>query len=275
GGSPNGFTAEMSAWLQSQPKGVVGQISYYIDKNECSETAQAFAIEAVITLMNGGEVDFDEQIIKDSSFIGTDAECVLDELISNENNLFRVTSEAFTGNKSKYKIKFVVGNLLSGGGQASTSLPNENDVILITFDDDAVNGNAIELASTILHETIHAELHRIILTNNAPPNSLDQEIYNWYVVMYNYYENAGYTSNEIATYSEHNLMAAHYINPVANGLRQFDNNSQPVSSYEFFAWTGLNAYGLQRQLINSTQLQNLANLSLNVHNDEYTNPCDL
>lgn len=57
--------------------------------------------------------------------------------------------------------------------------------------------------------------------------------------------------------------------------RKFDNNSQSVSSYEFFAWTGLNDYGLQRQLINSTQLQNLANLSLNVHNDEYTTPCDL
>lgn len=54
--------------------------------------------------MDDGEVDFKNEIIKDPSFIGTKAECVLDELISSGNNLFRKTSEAFTNGKSKYKI---------------------------------------------------------------------------------------------------------------------------------------------------------------------------
>lgn len=99
------------------------------------------------------------------------------------------------------------------------------------------------LASTILHELIHAELHRIKLTNNEGPHALSTTKYNWYIKMWKSYENIYPTQNEVASAAEHFYMANYFINPIAEGLREYDNNSNNVENYKFFAWTGLEYYG--------------------------------
>lgn len=117
-------------------------------------------------------MNFENEIIKDPSFIGTKADCVLNTLISTNNNLFKKTSQAFTGNRSKFKIKFITY-------RETTDVADENGIIEIRFNMAQVsNSNAIDLARIIFHETIHAELHRIKLTNNAGPNPLPQAQYN-------------------------------------------------------------------------------------------------
>lgn len=130
----------------------------------------------------------------------------------------------------------------------------------------------MDLATEILHETIHAELHRIKLTNNAGPNSLQTAQYNWYVKLWDFYENDN--MNVTATTAEHYYMANYFINPIASGLRQFDQNTHLLDNYKYFAWTGLQDYGKNAGYITSSELTSLANLSQIVINDSHVNPCD-
>ena len=93
--------------------------------------------------------------------------------------------------------------------------------------------------------------------------------------MWNYYE--GYyngNQNQTATAAEHNYMALYRINNIAQGLRQFDNNSHPLANYKYFAWTGLETYGTTAQIITNSELNNLASLSAIVKTDNHSNPCD-
>jgi hypothetical protein len=248
----------------------------YANENQCSEETKNFAKAAIDAWMEDGEVDFQNEIIKDPSFIGTKADCVLNTLISTNNNLFKKTSQAFTGNRSKFKIKFITYMETTDVADARTPLPDENGIIEIRFNMAQVsNSNAIDLARIIFHETIHAELHRIKLTNNAGPNPLPQAQYNWYIEMWKYYENIFEgNQNSTATASEHNYMALHQINNIAQGLRQFDQNTHPLENYKYFAWTGLEYYGEQNKYITEAELSALAHLTTIVNTDNHINPCD-
>ena len=250
------------------------EINSFIQQNGCSEENIEFALLAIEAIINAGEMDYENQIIKDSSFIGTIADCVLDELISTGNNIFRTISEAFTNNNSEYKIRFTVEQS-SQNAPAHTPLPDENNIINIEIDPDYVNGNAIDLAAIILHETIHAELHRIYLTNNQQPNPLPQDLFNWYIDMWERYEGLTNSSQSaIATAAEHYYMAAYYINNIAQGLRQFDENAQSLEHYKGFAWEGLSDYGIEAGYITSDEFGNFLDLSHNVYIDNHTNNCD-
>ena len=135
------------------------------------------------------------------------------------------------------------------------------------------NSNSIDLARDILHETIHAELHRIKLSNNAGPNPLPTAQFNWYVKIWEYYDNPLNTEGP-ATTAEHYYMSNYFINPIAQGLKEFDNNLYLVSNYIYFAWEGLENYGKEAEYISQSELDELAILSNVVLNDGYTSPCD-
>ncbi len=244
----------------------------YLESNNSSPEAINFARAATEALRNDGAVDFNNEFIKAKSFIGTLADCVLNALISSGNNLFKSTSEAFTQGKSKYRIKFTTFNNPSNLAIATTSLPDPFDVIDISFNLARINDTSINLAGQILHETIHAELHRIKLSNNAGPNPLPTAQYNWYVALWEFFENDDI--GRTATSAEHTFMANYYINPIASGLREFDENTHPLENYKYFAWTGLQDYGKLNGYITQTELSNLANLSQIITNDTHTNPCD-
>lgn len=248
-----------------------------------SPEAVEFGLLAIDAFIAGGEVDFDNEIIKDPSFIGTKADCVLKALISSGNNIFKKTVEAFTGNRSKFKLKFIVKQLTRGGVAAQTPFPTNNEnVIEIQFDDNYVTGLSIDLASIILHESIHAELHRIRLSNNNGPNALSQSEYTNYMRLWSYFQ-AMYEEefddpfnilNATATAAQHYHMSNYYINPIAQGLREFDSNMYPIDNYKFYAWEGLEDYGKQAGDITQQELDVLSSLRLSVINDNHVNQCD-
>ncbi|MEJ4089060.1 hypothetical protein [Galbibacter orientalis] len=266
------------SWLNSHPVESV-QLLKYLTENTNPATLKAysqakkFALVAMDTMINGGKVDFENEIIKDSSFIGTKADCVLKELISTGNNLFKKTSEAFTQNNSKYKIKFTTVNKPSATSNATTSLPDSNGIITIAYNIGKYE-SAIEVASTILHETIHAELHRIKLSNNSEPNSISTIQYNWYIKMWKSYEGLYDNIEEVAAEAEHYYMSAYYINPLAKGLKEYDKNMHPIDNYKYFAWNGLDKYGKDAKYITKDELTRLANLSVIINSDSYSSNCD-
>jgi hypothetical protein len=58
----------------------VKAINLYLNENSCSLEAQNFVIEAIETIIEGGDVDFKNKIIKDSTFVNTKADCVYELL---------------------------------------------------------------------------------------------------------------------------------------------------------------------------------------------------
>lgn len=92
--------------------------------------------------------------------------------------------------------------------------------------------------------------------------------------MWTQYEITEDTESDVATAAEHNYMANSFINPIAEGLREYDHKLHTVENYKYFAWEGLEYYGKQSHYITENELKSLANLTLNVHNDGYTSECD-
>ncbi len=270
-GGTIGLNQEQKNWLKKR-EDVIDTVNKYLENSGSTTENNNFAKAAVEAIMDGGEVDFDNEIIKDKSFVGTNADCVLKALMSANNNLFKKTSEAFTGDKSEYRIKFTASDKPNDRAPARTHLPDSNGIIQIEFNLAKINDTAMYLANFILHETIHAELHRIKFSYNAGPNPLPSAQFKWFVDLWKFFENAD--MGRTATAAEHTFMANYYINPIASGLREFDENTHPLDNYKDYAWTGLSDYGKLNGYITSTELSRLANLSKIVKNDTHTNPCD-
>ena len=268
---------DAAAWLQNNSRTSV-KIAAFLAENECSEEAAAFAIEAIEALdddgIDDGEVNWFSKIIKDSSFINTKADCVLEELIAMENNLLRETVDQFTNNDSEFRLKFTVGNTTQGG-PAQTSNPNENGIITITFNPADLDDNSLDIAATILHESIHAELKRIVATNNQAPDPLPESYYNYLWQLHQYWSSV---SNPIFVWSntEHTYMANQHVIPIANAVRDFDSNMYPVENYMEFGWSGLYYYGLlgDPPVVTEAQQNQYANLALIPLNDEHQTQCD-
>ncbi|EAQ47882.1 hypothetical protein [Leeuwenhoekiella blandensis] len=234
-----------------------------------------FFIEGLKVVAEGGEMNWNDKIIKDSMFISTKANCVLEALISTGNNIFRKTSEAFTNGNSEYRLKFSTYNNEDDIGLARTSLPNSNGIIEIKVNlSNIANSPALEIAATILHETIHAELHRLKFSNNSGPNSMPSAQFDWYLTMWNYYEEINVDPNYVATAAEHNYMALYYIDPIALALKEFDGDHHTISHYKYLAWQGLQYYGKQNKYITNNELDQLLVLQNEVYNDDNTNLCD-
>ncbi len=200
-----GLTPTQIRFLRKQDNWeLTAEIISFWSTSDKTDEAKAFTKEAIEVLKDGGEVDFKNEIIKDKSFIGTKADCVLNSLIATGNNLFKRTSQAFTDGKSKFRLKFIVKELRDDGRIAETPLPNDDGIIEIRFDPDYVNSEtAIETASTILHESIHAELHRIKLTNNSGPNALPNHLFKWYMEIWRNYEQIYSYQGLVASGAEH------------------------------------------------------------------------
>ncbi|MCH4821769.1 hypothetical protein ML462_01170 [Gramella lutea] len=251
-------------------------LSYLISKNHTTDSRN-FSYSALLAVMDGGDVDFENEIIKDQSFIGIKADCVLEELINTGNNLFKRTSEAFTDNRSKYRIKFTTYNESSDSADARTAMPDSNNVIEIRININrtglANNSNAIDLAALILHEVNHAELHRIHLSNNSGPNPLPTAKFEWFEKLWRLYDNP-LNSEPPQTTSEHYYMSRHMIDPIAYSVREYDKNLHNIENYLFFAWQGLEEYGKSSGQITQQELNDLAWLSNAVTHDSYNSPCD-
>ncbi|RXG22137.1 hypothetical protein [Leeuwenhoekiella aequorea] len=251
------------------------QIINFLDQNLWRIEAKNFAQEAIGVLIDGGEVDFVNEIIKDKSFVGTKADCILNALITQGNNIFRKTSEAFTKNRSKFKLKFTLINEPSNIADAQTPFPdsNSNGIITIEVNEPEISGsNYLDYDKAILHETIHAELHRLKIAGNLGPNSMPSEQYNLYMHMWDFYEEVNSSPNYIATQSQHYLMAQYYIDNIAKGLWEFNQFQANMSDYKHLAWEGLNSYGIQGEFITQNELDNLSNMYSNVPKN--SDPCN-
>ena len=217
-------------WL-GEHKEVASFILFYLMENNYSENSMNFVIlSAIEALMNGAEVDFGNKVILDPSFVNNELlKCVYDKLTEDNSTLFKDTIGEFFIDPI-FNLTFKVGNCATSDVACTNSSDPYN--IVITIED--VNTNPLDLAATILHEAIHAELARFVEqfetgvdVNNRP------QLFQFFV----YYAPL-YGDNEYGSI-DHIYMTLHYINPIASALMQFDNNNYPFEYYKGFAWDGL------------------------------------
>ena len=274
------LTPEGLDWISS-PFNVneVRDIYAYLERHKdpfgnYTNEAKSFGEQIIETLMDGGEVDLVNEIIKDSTFVGSKADCVYELLKSTNNNLFKDVMSAFTNDNVKFKLKFRIGSVPSGA-DGSTTYDEDSGIITITFPP-AINFlTSLEVAAILLHEGIHAELRRIYQGNNQGLEPLSTDQFNYLVSLWEYYIGTS-PASLVSNNASHTFMVHNHVQPLANAIREFDNNSYPLDNYMWFGWDGLSAIGkiTVPQLLTRTQESNFIDLQQIPLTDSIKHSCD-
>lgn len=183
----------------------------------------------------------EDEIIIDPSFENTKAECVYEKLI-NLSGGFKKAIQKFDGEFPVSHLKFKVASLPRRTIYAQTS-PPQNYITEITLNEDILSElPTLMVAYLFIHETVHAEMHRKILSILDNGGNLDgltkaqweSKLKNGdYPGIYDYFVRYGIRD------MQHEQMSAHYINTMANLLKDFDSGQNSTQYYQDIAWEGL------------------------------------
>jgi len=107
----------------------------------------------------------------------------------------------------------------------------------------------------------------------AEPLPLAQ--YNYLVSLWDYYRGIS-PASLVSNNASHTYMVYNHILPLANAIREFDNNSYSIEHYMWFGWDGLSAIGKITfpQLLTSAQETNYISLQQTPINDNIKQSCD-
>lgn len=152
-------------------------------------------------------------------------------------------SPIFQGYLKNFDGNFTVANLKLSAGvlpsqiNAETS-PPVNYMIEITVNTNNLNRPGIDVARTLMHEIIHAEMFRKLLSLSNNNGEIDVTILNQMLTQNNYPGLYDYYTRYGVNGMQHEQMAAHYINTIVNFLKQYDS-TLTQEQYEAMAWEGL------------------------------------
>jgi len=146
-------------WLIAHPN-ESELIDMYITDYYNTVEAKGFATQAVIAYEDGGEVDFDNEIVYLSSFDSTKLKCVHDKLVNDtSNNFYRLMTSAFTNDSEilSYKVEpLITGDWGITKGHEGNNNSFGFDFYQITMSSNAENTSNIIKMVTLTHELIHA-----------------------------------------------------------------------------------------------------------------------
>lgn len=186
---------------------------------------------------------FDEQVFIDDDFKdNTCLKSVYDEM--GKASTFKGYLENFEPEFSVAHLRFSSSTTLPDNTNAETSAP-ENYLITITFNENNLDRPRLSIARTMIHEMIHAEIFRKLLSVAQHPSiQLDQnqivQLRNDYPGLYDYYMRWKWNvpQGQSPSSAQHEAMAQHYRDIIKQALEEFDS-SQTDEVYEALAWTGL------------------------------------
>ena len=202
-------------------------------------------------LLNEVEVDWVNEIINE---LTGKAKCIYDKLQSSSTG-FKNAIKQFDGEFPVAHLKLEIDQIMPSNTKKAYTRAPENYVI-----DIVLNGNPVKdasyqkrpnllVAKTIIHEVIHAEMFRKLLSLANNNGSIDVSLVHQmllqgdYPGMLDYYFRNG---EDINSNWQHQQMAAHYRETIARILQEFDtgisvpDNQQPQQLYIDLSWEGLN-----------------------------------
>lgn len=162
--------------------------------------------------------------------------CVYNKL--NQSDIFTHLIAKFEGGKSNFDLKFELveipdnpfGNLKGG----------ENNSFIAQIDASWVTiRNGLEVASTFLHEAMHAEMRRFLYDKQDEGSTIPGFPGSFTEDWNNYVAEKFEKDKKNIGYVEHQIMAEYFIGFIADGLQEYDNSQLSRSHYEAIAWDGL------------------------------------
>lgn len=189
---------------------------------------------------DGDNTTSGDQIIFDSLFENSIAGCVYENL-QVESGDYKNIIKRFDGEFPVSHLKFSLSNTLPNNTNAIT-IPPSQYVIEIKLNGNNLNRPVLSIARTIIHETLHAEMFRklmSILNNGGDLDGLTKSQLNSMLSngdfpgVFDYYTRFGVNG------FQHEQMAAHYIDTMASILMEYDNGNSNIQFYKDLSWVGL------------------------------------
>jgi len=123
-------------------------------------------------------------------------------------------------------IELCLDTDMSKSPNANGSTSISGNTATINMNTGKTNRSQLSIARTFLHELVHAELYRKVRSVGGEVSQDDfPGIYDYFRRFYKNWQ--------------HEQMAAHYINTIAQGLSLFDGANQSLSYYKDISWIGL------------------------------------
>lgn len=322
-----GLSLQQKIWLSNHDD-VEDDIFEYLEsqvtgplEEEYSDESVDFIKEALEILNEDGELDLNNEIILEQSFLSNQkAYCVFSKLLtlSNDSHFKKIIVDLFDSN-DKANVIFSVANLPTGydavtspnvrGGVTAQSLYK------ITLDQDFVNNaSTIEIALTLVHELIHAELLErclrlgiitnmgfnsstydgIFVFNNgqqiSPMSNYGLTFLNMLIQEYRNYSNpsewnhnlmTGLNYNNIITqnlleiYPLLNDTSSDFINNINSDINNTNGLFTLNDAFYFLSWRGLEQTQNYINLIQNNPVSlNKKNYIETASNNKFTNTCN-
>lgn len=193
---------------------------------------------------NCAEIDFEHLVILDREFI--DNNCLFNVYEDmGKAPTFNNYLKNFEGTMSVANLRFSSSTSLPSSINATTSAP-ENYMITITFNENNLDRPSLSVARTMIHEMIHAEIFRKLLSVAQHPsiqlthNQLIQ-LRNDYPGLYDYYMRWKWNvpKGQSPSNAQHQAMAQHYRDIISQAIMEYDNNQHSQDIYDALTWVGL------------------------------------
>ncbi len=236
-----------------------------IDEAEKRETAYGKNRDCIEGEMMIPINNYDENVFND---LTGKADCVYQKLKWKNGDLFKKTIAKFIDDP-KYNLTFQNGNC-PRNDEACTDVNDVNNIV-ITIEN--TTQNSLGIAAQMLHEGIHAEMHRYVsrYKSGVEPNNRSRLLQ-----LYAYYKGFSETVNNPAYRwlddAHHVYMIENYVKPIASAIREMDDKKYSLEHYMSFGWDGLRDAGYDTNRL--TESQNTINQNLRkVVNGNFNETC--
>ncbi|MCK6607624.1 MAG: hypothetical protein L6Q46_04875 [Flavobacterium sp.] len=171
----NILSSEELIWWNGASQEQKQPILDYLNPNINNGESWLFVKEAIKTLKNGGEVDFENQIISDPEFKDSQLDCIHKQLKEIPNSLYSIMLAEFNDNTGS-TLTFKIGTTPAGDWGITKGNNTLVNHYTITIAQNVENGSNLMKTVTLCHELIHAYMFNslekanyIIFDNSGAP----------------------------------------------------------------------------------------------------------